>query len=196
MVAGRGESTRGRGPGGRAETPRQFRRVQGLDPPELESLKDVERAARKANTAKRKAALEANQSSDAEVRTDFQEDAHQVSTNEALEEVPEIAEGEFGLDELGQASEGGADLKVSRVEGRVSDSSPPGQDVSSKLQSEVQVELPPPVPEEKPVEYKAEPTLEEKLQPELVPSTEIVRVELRDESTSGQLAFETGVPAQ
>ncbi|OWZ05606.1 hypothetical protein PHMEG_00022274 [Phytophthora megakarya] len=188
MVAGRGESTRGRGPGGRAETQQQFRR--------LESLEDVERAARKANAAKRKAALEANQSSDAEVRTDFQEDVHQVSTNTVLEEVPEIAEGEFGLDDLGQASEGGADLKVSRVEGRVSDSSPPGQDVSSKLQSEVQVELPPPVPEEKPVEDKAKPTLEEKLQPELVRSTVIVRVELRDESTSGQLAFGTGVPTQ
>ncbi|OWY91426.1 hypothetical protein PHMEG_00040003 [Phytophthora megakarya] len=61
--------------------------------------------------------------------------------------MPVVAEGESGLDEPGQASEGGTNLEVSRVEGRVSDSSPPGQDVSSELQGEVQVELPSPVPE-------------------------------------------------
>ncbi|OWZ00452.1 hypothetical protein PHMEG_00028353 [Phytophthora megakarya] len=68
--------------------------------------------------------------------------------------------------------ERGADLEVSWVEGRVSDSSPPGQDLLSELQSEVQVELPSPVPEEKPVEAEVEPTLEEKLQLELEPSSE------------------------
>ncbi|OWY96641.1 hypothetical protein PHMEG_00033044 [Phytophthora megakarya] len=147
MVAGRGKRTRGRGRGGCAETQRQSRRDQGLVPPEREWLEDVERASRKTNAAKRKAAPEAKQSPDAEVRTDVQEDARQVSTTEVLEEIPVVAEGESGLDEPGQASEGGTNLEVSRVEGRVSDSSPPGQDVSSELQGEVQVELPSPVPE-------------------------------------------------
>ncbi|OWY91427.1 hypothetical protein PHMEG_00040001 [Phytophthora megakarya] len=97
---------------GRAETQRQSRWVEGLVPPELESLEDVERAARKANTAKHKV----------------------VSTDKVLEEASEAVAGESGLDEAGQASVGGSDLEVSRGEGRVSDSSPPGQDVSPEAQ--------------------------------------------------------------
>ncbi|OWY97586.1 hypothetical protein PHMEG_00031849, partial [Phytophthora megakarya] len=139
MVAGRGESTRGRGRGASCE---------------------------EANAAKRKAPLEAKQASDAEVRADVQEDAHQVSMDEVLEEASGVVAGESGLDEPGQASMGGADLEVSRVEFRVSDSSPLGQDVSPEAQPDVQVELLSPVPEEKPVEDELGATLEEKLQPE------------------------------
>ncbi|OWY90960.1 hypothetical protein PHMEG_00040666, partial [Phytophthora megakarya] len=135
-----------------------------------ESLEDVERAARKANAAKRKAALEAKQASDAEVRTDVQKAAHQVSTGEPS-----------------QASMGGADLEVSRVDGRVSASSPLGQNVSPEAHPDVQVELLSPVPEEKPVEDEVGPTLEEKLQSELEPSTELVQVEPRAETTRGQV---------
>ncbi|OWY91516.1 hypothetical protein PHMEG_00039880, partial [Phytophthora megakarya] len=106
--------------------------------------------------------------------------------DEVLEEASEAVAGESGLDEPGQASMGGADLEVSRVEGRVSDSSPLGQDVSPEAQPDVQVELLSPVLEEKPVEDEVVVTLEEKLQPELEPSMELAQVEPRAETTSGR----------
>ncbi|OWZ20080.1 LOW QUALITY PROTEIN: hypothetical protein PHMEG_0005563 [Phytophthora megakarya] len=186
MIAGRGEGTRGRGHGGRAETQRQSRRVQGLAPPEQESLEVVERATRTANAAKCKDALESKQASDAEVRTDVQEDAHQVLTDKVLEEASEVVVGESGLDEPGQA--GMCRYEVSRVVGRVSDSSQPGQDVSPEAQPNIQMKLLSPVPKEKRVEEEVGPTLEEKPQSKLKPSTELVQVEPRADTTNCQLA--------
>ncbi|OWY94430.1 hypothetical protein PHMEG_00035843 [Phytophthora megakarya] len=157
MVTGREESTLGRGRGSHAETQRQSRRIQGLALPKQKSLEDVEQAVRKTNAAKCKTALETEQTSDAEVRTDVQEDAHQVSTDEVLEEASEAVA-----------------------------PSPPGQDVSPEARPDGQVELLSPVPEEKPVEDEVGPTLEKKLQPELEPSTELFQVEAQAETTSGQ----------
>ncbi|OWY91763.1 hypothetical protein PHMEG_00039520, partial [Phytophthora megakarya] len=104
--------------------------------------------------------------------------------DEVLEEESEVGAGES---EPGRASMGGADLEVSRVEGRVSDSSPLGQDVSPEAQPDVQVKLLSPVPEEKPVEGEVVATLEETLQPELEPSKEQAQVGPRAETTSGRL---------
>ncbi|POM61109.1 LOW QUALITY PROTEIN: hypothetical protein PHPALM_29927, partial [Phytophthora palmivora] len=144
MVAGRGASTRGgRGGHERVEASRQSRRVQGLPPPELESLEEVERAARKANDAKRQAALEAKRAS-AETQTAVQDDAHQVSADGS----PSRRLSKSGLDEPDQASVGGANVEEPQVEGRVSDSSPPVQDVSLEVSSSAQVASLPPDPEE------------------------------------------------
>ncbi|OWZ02389.1 hypothetical protein PHMEG_00026060 [Phytophthora megakarya] len=104
--------------------------------------------------------------------------------DEVLEEASEVVAGESGLDEPGQASIEDADLEVSRMEGRVSDSSPLDQDVSPEAQPDVQAELLSPVPDTKPVEDEVVATLEEKLQPELEPSTELVQVEPQAETTS------------
>ncbi|POM65529.1 Hypothetical protein PHPALM_18739 [Phytophthora palmivora] len=143
MAAGRGASTRGgRGGHERVETSRQSRRVLGLPPPEQGSLEAVERAVRKANAAKRQAALEAKRAS-AEPRRPFKTTLTKCRGTEGL-----TVEGESVLDEPDQASVGGANVEEPRVEGRVSDSSPPVQDVSLEVSSSVQVASLPPVPEE------------------------------------------------
>ncbi|KAE8957183.1 hypothetical protein PF011_g31229 [Phytophthora fragariae] len=113
----------------REETRRSSRRAEGLPPEEHASLEEVVRAARKAGAAKRKAAREEKKRSLSQdqpaAKLPVQDDAHQVS-----------ADGEAGS-ELGTgqgepevASVGGADVDESRVEGRVSDSPLPGQDVN------------------------------------------------------------------
>ncbi|POM71303.1 Hypothetical protein PHPALM_12144 [Phytophthora palmivora] len=121
MAAGRGASTRGgRGGRERVEASRQSRRVQGLPPPEQESLEE----------------------------TAVQDDAHQVSGDGESESKSKTVEGESGLDEPYQASVGDVSVEEPRVEGRVSDSSTPVQDVSPEVSSSAQVVLLLPVPEE------------------------------------------------
>ncbi|POM69522.1 Hypothetical protein PHPALM_14182 [Phytophthora palmivora] len=120
MAAGRCASTRGgRGGRERVEASRQSRRVQGLPPPEQESLEE----------------------------TAVQDDAHQVSADGESDSKSKTVEGESGLDEPDQASVGGANVEEPRVEGRVLDSSPPVQDVSPEVSSSAQVASLPPVPE-------------------------------------------------
>ncbi|POM63050.1 hypothetical protein PHPALM_27717 [Phytophthora palmivora] len=190
MAAGRSASTRGgRGGRERVEASRQSRRVQGLPPPEQESLEEVERSARKANAAKRQAALEAKRAS-AEAQTAVQDDAHQVSEDGESESKSKTVEGESGLDEPDQASVGGADVEEPRVEGRVSDSSPPVQDVSLEVRSSDQVASLPSVPEEvivRGVEVHAERTTD---QPEEQVSREYAASQVArwEQEQSGQIS--------
>ncbi|POM72865.1 Hypothetical protein PHPALM_10361 [Phytophthora palmivora] len=190
MAAGRGASTRGgRGGRERVEVSRQSRRVQELPPPEQESQEEVERAARKANAAKRQAALEAKRAS-AETQTAVQDDAHQVSEDGESESKPKTVEGESGLDEPDPASVGGANVEEPRVVGRVSDSSPPVQDVSLEVSSSVQVASLPPVPEEmtvRGVEVHAEQTRD---QPEVRVSREYAASQVArwEQEQSGQIS--------
>ncbi|KAE8988989.1 hypothetical protein PR002_g21587 [Phytophthora rubi] len=98
----------------RGEATRSSRRAVGLPPEEHSSLEEVVRTARKAGAAKRKAAREEKKRSLSQdqpaAKPPVQDDAHQVSA--------------VKLDARG------ADVDESRVEGRVSDSPLPGQDVN------------------------------------------------------------------
>ncbi|KAE9161583.1 hypothetical protein PF005_g31188 [Phytophthora fragariae] len=76
---------------GRGSASRASRRVQGLPPEETKSLDEVKREARKANSAKRKAAEEKTKLAAAEEQTssglDVQ-DAHQVLSDDGRDEDP------------------------------------------------------------------------------------------------------------
>ncbi|KAE9179267.1 hypothetical protein PF002_g27862, partial [Phytophthora fragariae] len=113
----------------REEATRSSRRAEGLPPEEHASLEEVVRAARKAGAAKRKAVREVKKRSLSQdqpaAKPPVQDDAHQVSADgEAGSEL------ETGQGEPEVASVGGADVDESRVEGRVSVSPLPSQDVN------------------------------------------------------------------
>ncbi|KAE8903547.1 hypothetical protein PF005_g21282 [Phytophthora fragariae] len=118
----------------REETTRSSRRAEGLPPEEHASLEEVVRAARKAGAAKRKAAREEKKRSLSQdqpaAKLPVQDDAHQVSADGEAGSELGTGQGEPGPGEPEVASVGGADVDESRVEGRVSDSPLPGQDVN------------------------------------------------------------------
>ncbi|EGZ25892.1 hypothetical protein PHYSODRAFT_256052 [Phytophthora sojae] len=142
MARGNGEDMReeGRDGEGRGNASRQSRRSQGLPPEEHASLDEVVRAARKAGSAKRKAARKAKAKSSEEEPTpapSVQDDAHQVSPDgelDVLDPDPKAVQvqGESVQDEPAKASAGGADEVEPPAADRVSDSPLPDQDAESK----------------------------------------------------------------
>ncbi|EGZ28850.1 hypothetical protein PHYSODRAFT_322474 [Phytophthora sojae] len=76
------ESIRERGRGGRTDGVRRSRRTQGMPPEEQLSLEEVERNARRTNAARRKAAREEKESTEAQDQPESEpaaQDAHHVS---------------------------------------------------------------------------------------------------------------------
>ncbi|EGZ18086.1 hypothetical protein PHYSODRAFT_331950 [Phytophthora sojae] len=121
----------GRGGRGRGEASRQSRRAAGLPPEEQPSLEE---------SASEPA---------------VPDDAHQASKDGEPEradagEESKTAEGGPGQGEPNQASEGGADVDEPQAEGRVSDSSLPGQDVQPDAQVSAEPKPTPSAEEEKP----------------------------------------------
>ncbi|KAE9280995.1 hypothetical protein PF008_g28004 [Phytophthora fragariae] len=121
----------GRGGREREEATRSSRRAEGLPPEEHASLEEVVRTA---GAAKRKAAREEKKRSlsldQPAAEPPFQDDAHQVSADGSAGGESKTSQGEPGLGEPEVASVGGVDMKESQMEGRVSDSPLPEQDVS------------------------------------------------------------------
>ncbi|KAE8876547.1 hypothetical protein PF003_g39350 [Phytophthora fragariae] len=117
----------------REEATRSSRRAEGLPPEEHASLEEVVRTARKAGAAKRKAAREEKKRSLSQdqpaAEPPVQDDAHPVSTDGNAGGELETGQGEPSLGEPEVASVGGVDMEESQVEGRVSDSPLPEQDV-------------------------------------------------------------------
>ncbi|KAE9325265.1 hypothetical protein PF008_g16910 [Phytophthora fragariae] len=113
----------------REEATRSSRRAERLPPEDHASLEEVVQAARKAGAAKSKAAREEKKRSlsqyQSAARPPGQVDTHQVSADGDAGGELESGQGEPEV-----ASVGGADVDESRVEGRVSDSPLPGQDVN------------------------------------------------------------------
>ncbi|EGZ06995.1 hypothetical protein PHYSODRAFT_530961 [Phytophthora sojae] len=148
----------GRGGRGRGEASRQSRRTAGLPPEEQPSLEEVQRNARRVNTEKRKAALAGDGSSNQvqpAPEPAVPDDAHQVSKDGEPEradadEESKTAKGDPGQGEPNQASEGGADVDEPQAEGRVSESSLPGQDMQPDAQVSAEPKPTPSAEEEKP----------------------------------------------
>ncbi|KAE8967249.1 hypothetical protein PR003_g18526 [Phytophthora rubi] len=118
----------------REEATRSSRRAEGLPPEDHASLEEVVRTARKVGAAKRKADREEEKRSLSQDQPAaeplVQDDAHQVSRDGEAGGELVTGQGEPSLGESEVASVGGADVDESQVEGRVSDSPPPDQDVS------------------------------------------------------------------
>ncbi|KAE8974915.1 hypothetical protein PR003_g20590 [Phytophthora rubi] len=117
-----------------AKSKKDMRDAVGLPPEEHASLEEVARTTRKAGAAKHKTAREEKKRSLSQdqpaVEPPVQGDAHQVSGDGEAGGESETGQGEPGLGEPEVASVGGVDVDESQVEGRVSDSPLPDQDVS------------------------------------------------------------------
>ncbi|KAE8963929.1 hypothetical protein PR002_g29128 [Phytophthora rubi] len=160
----------------RGEATRSSRRAEGLPPEEHAILEEVVRTARKAGAAKRKAAREEKKRSLSQdqpaAKPPVQDDAHQVSTDGEAGGELETGQGEPGLGEPEVASVGGADVDESRVEGRVSDSPLPGQDVSIRAPAQV-VLLPTVLKDVSGEDAETLVLVEEKAPPDLQLSTDV-----------------------